>query len=212
MPVAHSPGWSRVPPSPIAATDFPLPSEDHARVAGEDGDGAVIHRLGLWKEDILNRQLRRPRPHEIFRICNNVLCNFATINLGRCYRQTVTTCLPLHRYFFLLSLRRRRWDEHPDASVGDREGRGGGGLARHPHARRKSELRLGVRPGPMFGRSRLGPPFPADKKVLCQSGPKLCTPFIIRLKVEVLCVLFLTQPACMVPNQNTKNLYLQADD
>ena len=50
----HSPGRSRVPPSPIAATDFSLPSEGHARVAGEEGDGAVVHRLGLWKEDILN--------------------------------------------------------------------------------------------------------------------------------------------------------------
>ena len=38
------------------------------------------------------------------------------------------------------------------------------------------------------------------------------TPFIIRLKVEVSCVLFLTQPVCMVPNQNTQNLYLQVDD
>ena len=40
----------------------------------------------------------------------------------------------------------------------------------------------------------------------------LSTPFIIRLKVEVLCFLFLTQPVCMVPNQDTRNLYLQVDD
>ena len=38
------------------------------------------------------------------------------------------------------------------------------------------------------------------------------TLFIIRLKVEVLCVLFLTQPVCMVPNHNSRNLNLQADD
>ena len=30
--------------------------------------------------------------------------------------------------------------------------------------------------------------------------------------VEFSCVLFLTQPVCMVSNQNTQNLYLQADD
>ena len=37
------------------------------------------------------------------------------------------------------------------------------------------------------------------------------TPFIIRLKVEVLCVLFFgTMPTA--PKQNTRNLYLQADD
>ena len=38
------------------------------------------------------------------------------------------------------------------------------------------------------------------------------TLFIICLKVEVSCVLFFTQPVCLVPNQNTRNLYLQADD
>ena len=38
------------------------------------------------------------------------------------------------------------------------------------------------------------------------------TPLIIRSEVDVLCVLFWTQPACMVQNQNTRNIYLQADD
>ena len=39
---------------------------------------------------------------------------------------------------------------------------------------------------------------------------RLNTPFIIRLKVEILCVLFLTQPVCM--SQDTRNPYLQADE
>ena len=47
---------------------------------------------------------------------------------------------------------------------------------------------------------------------LSSTNAGLCTPFIIRLKVEVLCVLFLTLPVCIGPNQNTRNLYLQADD
>ena len=34
------------------------------------------------------------------------------------------------------------------------------------------------------------------------------TPFNIHLKIEASCVLFLTQPVCMVPNQNKRNLYL----
>ena len=40
----------------------------------------------------------------------------------------------------------------------------------------------------------------------------VCTSFIIRFKVEVPSVLLLTQPVCMVPNENTRNLYFQADD
>ena len=35
--------------------------------------------------------------------------------------------------------------------------------------------------------------------------------FFHLLVVEVSCVLFLTQPVCIVPNQDTQNLYLQAD-
>ena len=40
---------------------------------------------------------------------------------------------------------------------------------------------------------------------------RLNTPFIIRLKVEILCFVF--DPACVyVPNQDTRNPYLQADE
>ena len=39
-----------------------------------------------------------------------------------------------------------------------------------------------------------------------------CTLLIIRSEVDVSCVLFWTQPACMVQNQNTRNIYLWADD
>ena len=35
---------------------------------------------------------------------------------------------------------------------------------------------------------------------------------VYHLKVEVSCVVFVIQPVCPVPNQNTRNLYLQADD
>ena len=39
-----------------------------------------------------------------------------------------------------------------------------------------------------------------------------CTSLITLMDVDVSCVLFWTQPACMVQNQNTRNIYLQADD
>ena len=32
------------------------------------------------------------------------------------------------------------------------------------------------------------------------------------LVVDIGCILFWTQPVCMVPNQTTRNFYLQADD
>ena len=38
------------------------------------------------------------------------------------------------------------------------------------------------------------------------------TPLIIRSEVDVSCVLLWTQPVCMVQNQNTRNIYLKADD
>ena len=51
--IADSPRRNGVPASPVAAADFRPPSEGRARLAGEDGDRAVRHGLGLTEQGSL---------------------------------------------------------------------------------------------------------------------------------------------------------------